>query len=63
VQPESWQQHFIYAFRELSRADFCLIVLLLAPFGALWLLLPAGAIGAQVYWLTGFMRGADRFHV
>jgi 1L-myo-inositol 1-phosphate cytidylyltransferase / CDP-L-myo-inositol myo-inositolphosphotransferase len=61
--PQNWQEHFIYFFRELSRADFCFLVLILALLDVLWLLLPAGAIGAQVYWLTGLVRGAKRYHV
>lgn len=42
----------MYAFRELSRADFCFIVLALALVDGLWLLLPCAALGAQVYWMT-----------
>jgi len=53
----------VYAFRELSRADFCFIALALSLADLHWLLLPAGAIGAQVYWLTAFVRGARRHHV
>ena len=53
----------IYFYRELSRADFCFLVLLLALLGGLWVLLPAGAIGAQIYWMTQFVRGARQFHV
>ena len=53
----------IYFLRELSRADFCFLVLLLALLGGLWVLLPAGAIGAQIYWMTQFVRGARKFHV
>ncbi len=51
------------AVRELSRADFCFIVLLLALAGGTWLLLPAAAIGAQVYWMTEFRNGANQYHV
>ena len=53
----------IYFLRELSRADFCFLVLLLALPGGLWILLPAGAIGAQIYWMTQFVHGARQFHV
>ena len=53
----------IYFLRELSRADFCFLVLLLALAGGLWVLLPAGAVGAQIYWMTQFVRGARQFHV
>lgn len=61
--PVTLREHVLYVSRELSRADFCFIVLLLAPLGALWLLLPAAAVGAQAYWLSGLLHGADRFHV
>lgn len=53
----------VYCFRELSRADFCFIVLLLAVFGLVWVVLPAAAIGAQVYWLLIFVKGARDYHV
>ncbi|MCP5373221.1 MAG: CDP-alcohol phosphatidyltransferase family protein [Hyphomicrobiales bacterium] len=53
----------IFFLRELSRADFCFIVLALAAADLLWLLVPAGAIGAQVYWMTQFLDVARRFHV
>ena len=51
-QPENWKDKAIFAFRELARADFWLLVLVLALFGLVWVLLPAAAIGAQVYWIT-----------
>ncbi len=53
----------VYAFRELSRADFCFIALALSLADLHWLLLPAGAVGAQVYWLAAFVKGARRHHV
>lgn len=52
-----------FVFRELMRADFCFIVLLLALVDSLWWLLPAAAIGAQVYWMLRMVRAASRFHV
>ncbi len=63
ARPESWSQRAIYIFRELTRADFCFIVLALSLLDLTWLLLPVGAIGAQVYWMTGLVQGADRYHV
>ena len=54
---------FLYVFRELCRADFCFLLLLLAAFDIAWVLLPAAAIGAQVYWLTGLSQAARQFHV
>lgn len=62
-QPEGATDYALYVFRELTRADFCFIVLGLAAFDALWLLVPFGAVGAQVYWITQFVRGARDFHV
>lgn len=61
--PVNWKEAIVYAFRELSRADFCFIVLILAAFDVTWILLPAGAVGAQVYWLTSLVVGWRRFHV
>lgn len=61
--PLNWKEAVVYAFRELSRADFCFIVLVLAAFDVTWILLPAGAIGAQVYWLSSLVVGWRRFHV
>lgn len=52
-----------YVLRELSRADFCFILLALALFGWSWALLPAAAIGAQVYWLAAFIEGVREHHV
>ncbi|HEX9701228.1 MAG TPA: CDP-alcohol phosphatidyltransferase family protein [Rhodospirillales bacterium] len=62
-QPQGARDWVLYAFRELTRADFCFIVLGLGAFDALWLLVPFGAVGAQVYWITQFIRGARDFHV
>jgi phosphatidylglycerophosphate synthase len=60
--PETWREWVIYGFRELSRADFCFIALALALFDVTWVLVPLGAVGAQVYWLAQFVRGAREFH-
>ncbi|MBI1986669.1 MAG: CDP-alcohol phosphatidyltransferase family protein [Rhodospirillales bacterium] len=62
-QPDGWTDYAVYVFRELTRADFCFIVLILAAFDLLWILVPAGAVGSQVYWITQFVRGARDFHV
>ena len=50
--PDSLIDKVIFAFRELARADFWLLVFVLAVFGFVWILLPAAAIGAQIYWIT-----------
>lgn len=62
-EPEGLSDWVIYAFRELTRADFCFIVLALAVFDWTWVLLPAGAVGSQVYWITQLVKGARDFHV
>ena len=49
--PDTWEQAVIFAFRELARADFWLLVIILTVFDFLWILLPAAAIGAHVYWI------------
>jgi phosphatidylglycerophosphate synthase len=61
-RPSGGLQTSIFIFRELTRADFCFLVLILATFDVLWVLLPAGAVGAQVYWLLLCFKSARRFH-
>lgn len=56
-------EFFILIFRELSRADFCFILLILTLINYEWVLLPATAIGAQIYWMTRFAGSAKKFHV
>ncbi len=58
--PREW---VVFAFRKLTRADFCFIVLVLALFDLTWVLLPAAAAGAHVYWALRFVRGASQFRV
>ena len=53
---ETRKARFIYVFRVLVRTDFCFIVLSLAVIDATWVLLPAGAVGAQIYWVLRFLR-------
>jgi phosphatidylglycerophosphate synthase len=60
---ENWKQWIVFAFRELTRADFCFIVLALAVFDVAWVLLPTAAVGAHAYWATQFIRGARDHHV
>lgn len=62
-EPEGLSDWALYIFRELTRADFCFIVLALAFFDVTWVLVPFGAIGSQVYWITQFAQGANDFHV
>ncbi|MCB2101075.1 MAG: CDP-alcohol phosphatidyltransferase family protein [Rhodobacterales bacterium] len=63
ARPVGALQWFTFFLRELSRADFCFIVLALAAVDWLWPLLPGGAVGAQIYWMTRFVAGARRFKV
>lgn len=58
----AWE-HVLFAFRELSRADFCFILFVVAIFRLEWLLLPAAAVGAQAYWLVSFFKRSRTFHV
>lgn len=62
-EPVTRGEWIVYFFRELTRADFCFIVLALASLDLTWVLLPVGAVGAQVYWATQFIRGAGEYHV
>lgn len=61
--PGKATEWLIFAFRELSRADFCFIVLALALLDALWVLLPGAAVGAQVYWVLQLLPTRRRYHV
>ena len=62
-EPETKGEWIVFFFRELARADFCFIVLALAALDLTWVLLPLGAVGAQVYWATRFIRGAGDYRV
>ncbi len=60
AQKRSLKSVLIGAFRELARADFWLIVLVLALGDWMRYLLPLAAVGAQVYWILLFaVRGED----
>ena len=61
-QPKDTLDWVIYIFHKLSRADFCLIVFVLALFNVTWILLPFAAIGAQVYWITDLFERARGYH-
>ena len=62
-KPEGICDWMLFVFRELMRADFCFIFLALAFADSVWLLVPFGAIGSQIYWISQFVRGASDFHV
>ncbi|MDX1518841.1 MAG: CDP-alcohol phosphatidyltransferase family protein [Gammaproteobacteria bacterium] len=61
-KPEDVTDWLIYIFHKLSRADFCLIILVLALLNVTWILLPFAAIGAQVYWITDLFDRARGWH-
>ena len=63
AHPTNWIEWLIFMFRELARADFCVVVLLLACVEAAHVLLPLAAFGAHVYWLTRFYGAARNFRV
>ena len=62
-RPKRWRQWITFAFRELSRADFCFIVLALAAFDVTWILLPLGAVGAHAFWISHLLPDARKYHV
>lgn len=62
ILSSGWKEAVVYTLRELSRADFCFIVLALSLFDLTWLLLPAGAIGAQAYWVMTCVQFRRKFH-
>ena len=61
--PNGHAQWIAFVLRELFRADFCFIVLILAIVGSTSILLPLAALGAQIYWMTRFIKGVRDFHV
>lgn len=63
AKPESALDWAVFALRELSRADFCVIVVGLALFDATWILLPTAAVGAHAYWMAAFIGRARSYHV
>jgi phosphatidylglycerophosphate synthase len=63
TETPTFQEFFILIFRELTRADFCFLLLILTLFDYEWILLPVAAIGAQIYWMTRFAESARKFHV
>ncbi len=61
--PETIGQWLMHIFRELSRADFCFILLGLALFGYAWVLLPLAAAGAHAFWAVHLLPGAGERNV
>ena len=63
ASPQSPLEWAAFVLRELSRADFCVIVVGLALFDVTWILLPTAALGAHAYWMAAFVKGARKFKV
>ncbi|MFQ5466875.1 MAG: CDP-alcohol phosphatidyltransferase family protein [Kiloniellaceae bacterium] len=61
-KPEDTIDWLIYVFHKLSRTDFCVIVLGLALFNVTWVLVPLGAIGAQVFWISDLFPRVRGWH-
>lgn len=61
--PRGPKERLVYAFRRLARADFCFLLLALRLLDLAWLVLPAAAVGAQLYWMAAFAEGARAHHV
>ena len=61
--PKTPKDLLVYVFREIFRADFCFVLLALSAFDLAWVLLPLSAVGAQVYWLMVFVKGARNYRV
>ena len=55
----TFRQKLFYILHTLTRADFCIIILILSAFDVVWILLPFGAIGAQAFWLGDLFRKRD----
>ncbi len=62
-RPENWKETILFAFRELARADFWLIILALCVVGKVWYILPFIAIGAHVYWIAAFFTRHKNYRV
>jgi hypothetical protein len=62
-QPKTPIEVALFIFRELLRADFWLLVLILAIFDLVWVLLPVSAFGAQAYWISLLITKGKQYHV
>ena len=61
TQPLTAWERMVYLLRVLFKGDFWLVVLLAAFLNITWALLPLLAIGANVFWVVGLGKGANRF--
>ena len=58
----TWVDLVGFFFRGLVKADFWLIVLALALADMLWVLLPAAAVGSQVFWMLMLRKSLRTVH-
>ena len=61
--PDNIKDWILFVSRELFRADFFIIVLVMALADLTWLLLPTAAIGAHVYWIMSIVAKDKNYHV
>jgi len=59
---KTWLDSAGFILRGLIKADFWLIVLILSLAGYLWVLLPAAAIGAQIFWMLFLRKSMQKIH-
>jgi hypothetical protein len=63
LPPEAtWIDVASFILRGLFKADFWLLLLVLTVTDTVWLLLPAAAVGSQVFWLLHLRRTVRRIH-
>jgi hypothetical protein len=62
-RPENWKEAILFAFRELARADFWLIILGLCVVDVVWYILPFVAIGAHAYWIAALFTRHNNYRV
>jgi phosphatidylglycerophosphate synthase len=58
----NWMDRAVYVLRVLIDADFCFLLPIFVLSESVWLLVAAGAIGNQVYWMASFYERARYFH-
>jgi len=61
--PNNIKDWILFIFRELFRADFFIIVLVLALIDQTWLLLPTAAVGAHAYWIMAIAARDKNYRV
>jgi len=56
-----WMDKAVYVLRVLIDADFCFMLPVFVLSGTEWLLVAAGAVGNQVYWMAAFYQQASKY--